>query len=461
MEASRFPWICAKAGTITATMTARPKKHHRWKTREGEKRTIAVEYKPSDSILKYLIDMREALREALTQAYVLARSDNNLLVPGPVALRRKVKPWFDCQYGTYAKHHVNPVCRTAVALLRSYRKKHRKLAVPEVSRLAMRIDSELFRVNENDGDGTATVRVTLKPFTYDYITFTPTHKRWSEYSSAGKVCELLLTESKLCMTFIMGADGRKPLGRRLAGSDLNFHSMDSSALSSDRLESPHIESLNRIVQVQNDFSRRRRRLQLHVKNPEKRARKLSETKDRQRNRVKDALHKLSTRIVRENPDTSFIFEDLQGIRGRGRNREKPGTSNRKLRTYLNRWPYRAFQRMVEYKSHWRTLYVSPRGTSSQCPVCGGRLKHPAWAMSRCRKCGVDYDRDRLASLAILQRGLRLCGQPFAVSAGASWQPMKHEYLYAPRERKVGRAGGTDQAANAPNRNVTLHEFPRF
>lgn len=79
---------------------------------------------------------------ALAHAYALARSDNNLLVPNPVALRRKVKPWFDLQYGQYAKHHVNPVCRTAVALLRSYRKKHKKLAVPRVRRLAMRIDSE-------------------------------------------------------------------------------------------------------------------------------------------------------------------------------------------------------------------------------------------------------------------------------------------------------------------------------
>jgi len=39
-------------------------------------------------------------------------------------------------------------------------------------------------------------------------------------------------------------------------------------------------------------------------------------------------------------------------------------------------------------------------------------------VSRCEKCGADYGRNRLASLAILLRGLRLCGQPFAVSADA-------------------------------------------
>ncbi|WXG43568.1 MAG: transposase [Promethearchaeati archaeon SRVP18_Atabeyarchaeia-1] len=377
-------------------------------------------------------------------------------MPNPILLRRKVKPWFDSAYGGYARHHINPVCRTAVALLRAYRKRNKKLGLPRARRLAMRIDSELFRAMANP-DGAVTVRVTLKPFTYEYITFTPSHKKWSEYSSAGRVSEILLTDRKLAVTFLVGASGGKPLGRRRAGSDLNFQSVDYTAVSGGKLEPPHTEPLGGIVRVQNDFSRRRRRLQLHVRNPGKRARKLSEARGRQRRRVTDALQKLSTKIVRENPDTSFVFEDLKGIR---RNGQKRGTS-KKLRMHLNRWPYTAFQGMVEYKSRCRTLYVSPRGTSSECPVCGGKLKHPAWVISRCGKCGVDYDRDRLASLAILQRGLRLCGQPFAVSAVASWQHMRNEYLYTPGEPKAGRAGWTKYAANAPNRNAAFHEIPHF
>ncbi|WP_337860418.1 zinc ribbon domain-containing protein [Ferroplasma sp.] len=75
------------------------------------------------------------------------------------------------------------------------------------------------------------------------------------------------------------------------------------------------------------------------------------------------------------------------------------------------------------------MIQSPRGTSSECPVCGGKLKHPAWKISRCTNCGQDYNRDRLASLAIALRGLDLCGEPFPVSASASWQSMKDEYLY--------------------------------
>jgi putative transposase len=458
-QASRLPKQSAGSSAATTQVATHPAENHRWKAGEGEKRTITVEYQPSASILRYLSDMRDALRGAIAQAFVLARAVGGNSVPNPIALRRTVKPWFDSSY-EYARHHVNPLCRAAVALLRSYRKKHRgRLALPQVKRLAMRIDSELFRITVNP-HGSVAVRLTLKPFTYETIIFTPRHKKWAEYSQ-GEASEILLTESRLYITFTLRPGAEKPMGARLAGVDLNFHNLDYTPLGGGAggLEPPHTRQLSRIVKVQVDFSGKRRRLQLHIKNPAKRARKLVETRGRQRNRVKDALQQLSTKLVRENPDTSFVFEDLKGIR---RNGEKErGTTTRMLRTYLNRWPYRMFQEMVEYKSHCRTLYVSPRGTSSECPVCGGALEHPAWAVSRCETCGVDYDRDRLASLAILQRGLRLCGQPFAVSAGASWQQMRNEYLYASGERKAGGAGGTEQAANAPNRNADLREFPHF
>ena len=74
-------------------------------------------------------------------------------------------------------------------------------------------------------------------------------------------------------------------------------------------------------------------------------------------------------------------------------------------------------------------------------------------MSSCNTCGADYGRNRLSSLAILLRGLRLCGQPFAVSADTSWRLMRDEYLYAPAAPDSRGAGWTEEAANAPNENV--------
>jgi len=62
--------------------------------------------------------------------------------------------------------------------------------------------------------------------------------------------------------------------------------------------------------------------------------------------------------------------------------------------------------------------------------------------------------NRLASLAMLCRGMRLCGQPFAMSADASWQQMKVEYLHLGSRPDDLKTGWTD-AANAPNSDVYM------
>jgi putative transposase len=415
---------------------------HPWKSK-GAKRTVVWGQEHPDEVLQYLRDMQDAVRYALQVAYrmTLREEKRRLPPPSPIALRREVREWFYSRYD-YARHHINPVCRTAVATLRSYRRNHHwELRIPEVRRLAMRIDGELFKIVEGK------VRITMQPNNYAWLPINTSNKHYQEYSKGGP-SELLITDRKICITFVI-CEGEKPLGDRLVAQDLNFKSVDSTDAflsSQPSLKSVETRSLKEIVRIQNDFSRRRRALQRRVKNPQKRAKKPRETRGKQRNRIKDALHKLSTKQVEENPGASFVFENLKGIRKTSEGAKR----SKKLRTYLNRWPYRLYQSMVDYKSPNRTVYVSPSGTSSKCPVCGDRLEHPEWAVSRCAKCGVDYGRDRLASLAILCRCLRLCGQPFAVSADASWQRMRDEYLHPSAVPDSWRAGWTDHAASAPN-----------
>jgi putative transposase len=77
-------------------------------------------------------------------------------------------------------------------------------------------------------------------------------------------------------------------------------------------------------------------------------------------------------------------------------------------------------------------------------------------MSRCNKCGRDYDRDRLASLAISLRGLDLCGDPFPVSAESSLSSVKDEYLYVRSKPEAFEAGSTEMVydPNMPVYKVT-------
>ena len=399
---------------------------HPWKS-SGSKRTVWWYYSPSDSILLYLRDMREATRYGVMKSYLHWKGDGT--IPSPIDLRREMKDWFYSNYG-YARHHINPVCRSSIAILRSFRKNMRGKAFPEVRKLSMRLDSELVKIV---GDR---IRITIRPGEYEFIPINTKNKKWEEYSKY-RISELLITDRIVSISFSIKVD--KEISSETVGMDINFSNITGTVIDSSRITEVIEISTNNIVSIQNDFSRRRQKLQRHVKNPQKRKKKLKQTRGRQQNRVKDAMHKLSSSLVKEHPGSSFILEDLRNIRKTTKSQSK------KLRTHLNRWPYNQFQRMIEYKSHYKTIYVNPEGTSSECPMCGGRLKHPAWKISRCENCGRDYDRDRLASLAISLRGLDLCGEPFPVSAIASVPSRMDEYLYTRNQPEISGADGTEMA----------------
>ncbi len=122
--------------------------------------------------------MQEAVKYSLQASYSISLRDPTRRIPSPIALRRDVRDWFYSRYD-YARHHANPVCRAAVAMLRSYRKNHHgELRIPEVKRLAMRIDGELFRIVDGR------IRITLQPITTSG--FQSTRKTSDMKSTAGE-----------------------------------------------------------------------------------------------------------------------------------------------------------------------------------------------------------------------------------------------------------------------------------
>jgi putative transposase len=57
------------------------------------------------------------------------------------------------------------------------------------------------------------------------------------------------------------------------------------------------------------------------------------------------------------------------------------------------------------------IYVNPKGTSSLCPICGGRLASNGHRQMKC-KCGYENDRDVTACI----NTLRMRGVPFLLKA---------------------------------------------
>jgi len=415
---------------------------HLWKSK-GYKRTISFYYKPNDNIIKYLKDMRELINKAILNAYSIAVQNDNQL-PSPITLRKSLKKYYDNNID-YAKHHINPACRSAIAILRSYKKNNDgKLKIIKAKRLAMRMDSELTKIDNNK------LRITIRPNEYEYIDIINKNKKYNEYSKY-KISEVLLTDNKVCITFIVGTDEKPVIDNDIIGFDLNFKTIDYTVIKNNEIVETNTIDTSDIAKTQRDYTRKRQKIQKHIKNPKKRDRKLKEAKRRQRNIIKDKLQKLTTEIVNNNDDKTFVFEDLTNIKKEGmkkkKNRNKEDKSNgsnkkeaknniksKRFRTDINRWPYRLFQRFIDYKSNNKTLYINPDGTSSECPVCGGKLEHPIWKESKCNNCGLSYDRNRLSSLSISIRGLDLCGTPFTVSGSSSWHFMKDDYMYLCTDR---------------------------
>jgi len=133
-------------------------------------------------------------------------------------------------------------------------------------------------------------------------------------------------------------------------------------------------------------------------------------------KAKDLCHKISREVVDFAKQHGFgiIMEDLKGIR-------KHIKYGRKLNRRLHSWNFRKLQFYIEYKAKLEGLpvvYVNPKGTSTLCPICGGKLASNGHRQLKCSKCGYENDRDVTACLNMLRmRGLH----PFTPKA--TYEPL--------------------------------------
>jgi putative transposase len=141
-------------------------------------------------------------------------------------------------------------------------------------------------------------------------------------------------------------------------------------------------------------------------NREKARRKVARVHARVTDRRADSLHKLSTRIIRENQ--TVVIEDLS-IRNMVRNHS--------LARAISDASWSEFRRMLEYKADWhgRTVIAVDRfyPSSKTCSACGAiAAKMPLSVREwECRRCGTVHDRDVNAAKVILAAGLAVsaCG----------------------------------------------------
>lgn len=206
-----------------------------------------------------------------------------------------------------------------------------------------------------------------------------------------------------CSILVETAVRHLPVGTSRVGVDVGL--ADLVTLSTgEQVANPRHENAERqrVAKAQRKLSRKQRGSQNETKARLKLARIHARIADRRR----DFLHKLSTRIVRENQ--AIVIEDLAV-----RNMVK----NHRLARAIHDASWSEFRVLLEYKAEWygRTVIVADRWypSSKTCSECGYLLDTLTLDVRewRCPDCGVRHDRDINASRALLAAGraVTACG----------------------------------------------------
>lgn len=334
------------------------------------------------------LELLSTFRAMVNDAIRICLSEN---IRGRLKLRDRIYVELRQRYAVVSCFPYS-VAEVAWSIVKKHKRWHRK---PFARKLMLKMDAASFSLNYS---------ILSLPFKKAERVFIPL--RYGEYQRSFLMDKTLkrgsvtMTESSITITFSKEVATAEPW--RKVGYDLNERSIvGSDGMKHDPSEVARLHTLYGV-----------RRSEFYERHPkDRRLKKKFASSRREKERVSQALHRVSTLIVEKAraSNEAIVLERLKGIRYA----HKRGNGERNARRRrIALWPFRMLQSYVDYKARWAGVpveYVSPSYTSKKCSACGEinrklKLTDRSWLCP----CGAMLDRDLNAAMNIERRGKIRC-----------------------------------------------------
>lgn len=326
-------------------------------------RSVKFKYEPKDEIMKLLKDFNEMVNFIIKKAL-------ELKVTSLASIHHATYKEMKINYPEYNTQYFISAIKVAFSIIKSAKKKGKE---PVAKRLFIKFNPNLTKFY---GDK---IRISLKPREFIEIPLTigDYQKRFIEEWKQGrlKIGEIIINSEYVIIPFKTEINFLEP--DKSVALDVN----EQSVVAVDSEGKAHIFDLSEAKRLHHTYFEKRREIQ--DKFSPKTARKvIQKAKGRERNRVRDLVHKVSRAIVDTFRGYRIIMEDLKGIREHIKHGKK---MNRRLYS----WNFRLLQSFVDYKAKLNQspiVYLNPRGSSKNCSRCGGIIAPKG---KFCSSCGID------------------------------------------------------------------------
>ncbi len=197
-----------------------------------------------------------------------------------------------------------------------------------------------------------------------------------------------------------------PLTGKETGVDVGIRSLAILSDGTKYENNEHLaKNLKKLARLQRQFSRQERGSRRH----EKTRMKIAELHERITNQRTDALHKLTTDLVREYDMIAVETLDIKGMMGQKKSHD--------LARRIGDAAWGTLLSQLEYKADWygkMVVSVDKTFPSTQiCSACGA--KHPFVSKTMplkwtCPSCGAEHDVDVNAAKNLLEEGRRILAE---------------------------------------------------